>query len=662
MSRLRTKGKSTIVWLLMGLLILGLGGFGVTNFTGGSSSIGSVGDVEISDQQYTRTMQRQMQDFAARTGRNLTAAEAQSFGLQQAAVAELFATAALEDEANRLGISVGDDAVGKQLLQVQAFRGMDGKFSRDVYNDTLRREGMRPAEFEHDLRMDIARTILERAAVGGVKAPATMTDLTVNWLLETRDIRWTELTAADLPVAVVEPDQPTLEAWHQANADRFTAPEVRKIDFVWLTPEMLESSVEVDEQALRDLYQSRIDEFQQPERRMVERLVFPSSEAAAEARKRLDAGEVDFEQLAAERGLTLNDIDLGEVSQADLGAAGDAVFALTQPGIAGPADTPLGSALFSMNAILEPVNVTFEQASPDLRVEAALDRARRTIDDQSRDFADQLAGGATLQELADQTPMEFGQIDWSADIEPGPGSIGTYPAFREHAESVTETDFPEIFELGDGGIFALELKEIVAPHLIPFAEVRDRVAEDWVQNETHRQLLALADERRMKTATPETEDEAAAAEAPATETPATGAAVGPAAGGHPVANAPEAAPAETPATTQTAPQGNEAKNVARGGLVRGAPQDLVNQAFEIAAPGDVEVVDTEGRVFLVTLEKVTAATTDGADAQIVRQGVESRLSDAMRQDLLNYYTRAIQTDRKATINQTAIDAVNARVQ
>lgn len=659
MSRLRNKGKSTIVWLLMGLLILGLGGFGVTNFSGGTSSIGSVGQVEISDQQYARTMQRQMQDFAARTGRNLTAAEAQSFGLQQAAVAELFASAALEDEANRLGISVGDDAVGQQLLQVQAFRGMDGKFSREVYNDTLRREGLRPDAFEHDLRMDIARSILERAAAGGVKASATMTGLTVGWLLETRDIRWTELTAADLPVPVTTPDEPTLEAWHQANADRFTAPEVRKINYVWLTPEMLESSVQVDEQALRDLYQQRIDEFQQPERRMVEQLVFPSLEAATEARKRLDAGEVDFEKLAAERGLTLNDIDLGEVTKADLGAAGEAVFALEQPGVAGPAETPLGAALFSMNAILDPVNVTFEQASPDLRVEAALDRARRTIDEQSRDFADQLAGGATLEELAEQTSMEFGQIDWSADVEPGPESIGTYPAFREHAASVTETDFPEVFELGDGGVFALELKEIVPPHLIPFAEVRDRVAEDWVQNETHRQLLALADERRMKAAAPEAAEDKTPAVTPGAVAAATS--VGPAAG-HPVPNASSVAtPAETAAPVP-APEGQEAKNVARGGMVRGAPQDLVNQAFEIAAPGEVEVVDTEGRVFLVTLEKITPAATDGAEAQIVKQGVESRLSDAMRQDMLNYYTRAIQTDRKATINQTAIDAVNARVQ
>ena len=49
MSSLRTKGKSTIVWILMGLLLLGLGGFGVTSFTGGSSEIGAVGEVQIVD-------------------------------------------------------------------------------------------------------------------------------------------------------------------------------------------------------------------------------------------------------------------------------------------------------------------------------------------------------------------------------------------------------------------------------------------------------------------------------------------------------------------------------------------------------------------------------------------------------------------------------------
>ena len=33
-SKLRSHGKKTVFWILMGMLILGLGGFGVTNFGG----------------------------------------------------------------------------------------------------------------------------------------------------------------------------------------------------------------------------------------------------------------------------------------------------------------------------------------------------------------------------------------------------------------------------------------------------------------------------------------------------------------------------------------------------------------------------------------------------------------------------------------------------
>jgi peptidyl-prolyl cis-trans isomerase D len=93
--------------------------------------------------------------------------------------------------------------------------------------------------------------------------------------------------------------------------------------------------------------------------------------------------------------------------------------------------------------------------------------------------------------------MKLGQIDWDASAEAEPGeSIDAYPEFRQRAAAVTEADFPELFELEDGGVFALRLDKIEPPALIPFAEVRDRVAEDWLQNETHRQLLALAEERR----------------------------------------------------------------------------------------------------------------------------------------------------------------------
>ena len=54
MANLRTKGKSTIVWVLMGMLVLGLGGFGVTNFGGGQTEVGRVGDTTITASDYAR--------------------------------------------------------------------------------------------------------------------------------------------------------------------------------------------------------------------------------------------------------------------------------------------------------------------------------------------------------------------------------------------------------------------------------------------------------------------------------------------------------------------------------------------------------------------------------------------------------------------------------
>ncbi|WP_134678870.1 peptidylprolyl isomerase [Paracoccus ravus] len=643
---MRGKGKSTIVWLLMGMLVLGLGGFGVTNFAAGTGDIGSVGEVDISSRDYARALRGETQDFAARTGRQLTAAEAKSIGLDQAALSRLVLGATLEDEAMRLGVSVGDKAVLDQISEAEAFKGLDGKFDRARYADTLNREGIREAEFEHDLRMDQARLILQRAALAGVTAPEAVTERSLGWLLETRDIHWQELTAADLSEPVADPDEATLEAWHKANADRFTSPEIRQITYAWLTPEMIEKTVEVDEQALRDLYDQRKEEYQQPERRMVERLVFPTKEAAEAAKSRLEQGEVTFEQLAAERGLTLADLDLGEVAREELGAAGEAVFALDQPGVAGPVATDLGPALFSMNAILEPVNVPFEEAREDLRVEAAVDRARRQIDEQSSSISDLMAGGATLEDLVKETRMELGQIGWTGANESAPGSIVAYPEFRQRAAEVSQTDFPEVYEFEDGGIFALRLDRVDPPALIPFDEVRDRVLEDWRQNETKRRLLALADERKLAVET--------AAEPPQNPIPAATA---------PVAQAVGAA---SPAVTATAPEapakGQAVTGLERGGFIDGAPQELVSHAFEIKAAGDAEVVEAGDRVFLIALDAIHAAKLEGPEIGMMRDGIANRISDSMRQDVFDYFTRALQAQSGVSLNQTAIDAVNTQMQ
>ena len=76
-----------------------------------------------------------------------------------------------------------------------------------------------------------------------------------------------------------------------------------------------------------------------------------------------------FETLVQDRGLSLTDIDLGDVSKIDLAEAGDAVFALTEPGVVGPLTSTLGPALFRMNAILPAQNITLAEVRDTLKAE-----------------------------------------------------------------------------------------------------------------------------------------------------------------------------------------------------------------------------------------------------------------------------------------------------
>lgn len=646
MSSLRTKGKSTIVWILMGMLLLGLGGFGVTSFSGGSTEVGAVGETEIDAQTYGRALQNQMNQFSAQTGQRMTIEQARGIGLVQAVQAQLFTRAALEEEARKMGVSVGDQNVAQVITQDPSFQGPGG-FNRAAYTETLRRQGMTEERYETNVRAEVGSLIVQGGVMTGVSAPAAQVDLGAGWLLERRDISWQELTAADLSAPITPADEATLEAWHQANADRFTAPEIRKISYVWLTPEMLADTVELDEAALREIYESKLDEYVQPERRLVGRLVFESAEAAQAAKTRLDAGEVSFEGLSQERGLTLADTELGEVSATDLGAAGEAVFAAEDNGVVGPVDSDLGPALFAVNAILDPINVSFEEALPDLRAEAAADRARRLIADRAPEIEDQLAGGSTLEDVAKETDMELGQIDWSAQSAPTPGEIGGYEAFRDHAAAVTDSDYPELFELDDGGVFALRLDEVVPPALIPFADVREAVAADWAGAETHRQLVALGDEMKLQAVSetmPQVVVPAAdpAAAATATETDATT----------------ELAPPEAPAALATT--WRVETGLLRDGWLEEAPPGLIAEAFRLKE-GETEVLDDGGRVALIRVDRVEPAALDSDVAGEVKTTLAQKLDTSLSADLFDYYSRAVQTESGVTLNQAAIAAVESQM-
>ena len=126
----------------MGLLILGLGGFGATSLTGTVRTVGTVGDKYISVDDYARALQEELRALEAQTGQSLPFVQAQAFGIDRMVLSRLSTTRSMDAENERLGISIGDENLRQELMNIPSFQGLDGSFDRDAYSFAIDQAGM----------------------------------------------------------------------------------------------------------------------------------------------------------------------------------------------------------------------------------------------------------------------------------------------------------------------------------------------------------------------------------------------------------------------------------------------------------------------------------------------------------------------------------------
>ncbi|WP_299370048.1 peptidylprolyl isomerase [uncultured Tateyamaria sp.] len=602
--------SKTAVWILLGLLILALGGFGATNLSGTIRTIGQVGDKHIDIQDYARTLQQEIQAVSQQTGSQLTFARAQAIGLDQAVLSQMVRARALDHEAEQMGLSVGDATLRDEILNIPSFRGLDGSFDRDAYRFALEQSGTSEAQFETQLREEVARSLLQGAIMSGVTMPDTYARTLVSFLGETRDFTWVSLSEADLTEPLPTPTDDMLRAYYEANLGDYQLPETKRITYASLLPDMILDTVEVAEDTLRAEYEARADLYNTPERRLVERLVYLDAEAADRAAAQLEVGGTTFEALVQDRGLSLGDVDLGDVTRLELDAAGEAVFNASVGDVVGPLPSSLGPALFRVNAVLPAQRTTFEEAQPQLRQDLALDAARRQVAFQAEEFDNLLAGGATLEELDAETDMQLGTIDWYPAVG---DDIAAYDDFRSAARDLTDNDFPEIITLDDGGIVAMRLEETLPPRPAPFENVADAVRTNWSAEQTQERLTAQV----------------------ATVLPALEA-------GDSFASQALDSIVET--------------DQDRSAFIQGTPPIFMQTVFEME-PGEVRVVDGFGAVMIVRLDGINDIEND-AEAQEETAALSREIGQLVAAELFNLFGEDVVLRAGPQINQQALDAVH----
>ncbi|MDE0530951.1 MAG: SurA N-terminal domain-containing protein [Albidovulum sp.] len=612
----RSKSANLLVYVLVGLLVLGLAGFGIGNFTSTVQSIGSVGDEEITVQEYAQVLQGEINRFQARTGQVPSLFEIQQFGLDQVALRGVVLNASLDNEANRIGVSVGDKTVVEELRQSDRFKGTDGAFDVSAYEFALERLGLTAGEYDDIIREEKTRLLLQQAAGGSLQVPDAYTETLMSYFLEKRTFEWADMAVESVMSQVSEVSDAEVKAFYDEHEANFTVPETKQITYAWLTPDMIADQASVSDSEVRDLFEEKSSIYVVPERRIVERLVFSSRSAAEAALSRIESGAIDFEGLIQEKGLTPEDVNLGTVEREELALeGGEVVFALTEPGIAGPAESKFGPALFNVLAVLNAQATEFESVRAELEAELALENARLDIADSLEDIEDRLAAGATLEELAAETDMQLASIDFNSDSE---GEIAEFFEFRQVAEAVDASDFPELSELDNGGVFAIRLDGVLPPRLKPLSEVRSEAETEAFREKARKLAIETAENF-------ESELE----------------------GGKSFA--------DLDLTT------NVVEEAQRTFFEPGVPFGLVAEIFKLES-GESAVFEHGSGVALARLETIHAYDLDSAEALDTKEGLEAQAGRELGLNAFHIYADAIRFDAGMSLDQAIIDAVHAQLQ
>lgn len=608
------KGMTAFAWIMLGAIVFGLGGYGVTNFGGGLSSIGTVGNQEIAIQDYSRALQQELDAYRAQFGNDLTAEQALQMGVDTQVQQRLVINAALDDFDGKIGLSIGDKALRQAIAATSAFQGPGGKFDKTTYAMVLQQNGLTETDYEAKMRKDLAHQMLQQALGGNITAPAEFVDAISAYAGERRGFTLLKIGTEALTAPVPAPTDAELHSYYDAHKADFTDPEAKVLTFAALTPATLADKMTVTDAQVQQAYDKSKAQFENPATAHLLRLVYPDEAAAQAARAELDAGKKTFDQLVADRGLTPAAIDLGEVGQDGLPkAAGEAIFALKAPGVVGPLMSELGPALYQVVALTPAKTTSFAEAKAQIAETLRQQAAAQKISTEVEGINDKLAGGATLEDLAKETDMQIGHMDYVAGDT---GGMAAYPEFRAAADKVKQGDYPSLIQLSDGGVVALQLDKIRPAALIPFDKVADKVKAAWTTEATAKALKARA-------------DAIAAAVKSGTDIASFG--------------KPEAI-----------------EPVLRSGYLDGTPKALLDDVFKLKAPGDLATAEQGGAAWIARLDKIVPADPASPDAVKLRAQLAARAAQGISSDGFDMFATALVANTKVSLDRSAIAAVNAQ--
>ena len=504
---IRERIMGVVGWFILGLLVIAFAFFGLNSYlqTDAVNYAAVVNGEEISPGQHQRSYELLRSRMEEQLGQAFDPGMLDDGMLKATALQQLINQTLTLQAADSEGFSASNEQVAARISAIEAFRE-DGVFSKEKYERVLGYQGIRPAEFEHNLKQDIINSQFS----SGISATAAVPEQSLSqaFVLEgqQRRFKYLLLPLSTFSSSVTVTDE-EIATYYEAHGDAFMTAERVRAQYLELDVATLDPGIEVDEQALQALYDEQASKFVTPEERHARHILIRLSPDADDAAitaalekaygvvSRLDAGE-EFGALAKE----LSDDPGSAASGGDLGFFGrgimapefeNAVYEL-QPGeLSKPVKSPFGFH------VIELVDIRPEEATPlaevrDELTDQLLSSERGDLFYEKSETLSNIAFEQpdTLQGAADELGLEIKDAGWvTANDGTGVAAHDSVRAALFSEDVLDNGNNSAAIEIGADHVVVLRVVERKEAARQPLDAVREQISQ-LINDEEARTLAA----------------------------------------------------------------------------------------------------------------------------------------------------------------------------
>jgi peptidyl-prolyl cis-trans isomerase D len=431
---LRELGNKKIVRLIFAIfLIIPFGLFGIDFYFKspvGGDTVASVGNQRIGALEFDNALRQQADVYRQQFRGNFDASLMDNPEVKRSVLDRLVNDRLLAVGADRAGIRLPDRQLAERIASETYFQ-VDGKFSKDRYEQIAKSQGLTAIGLDERLRQDYRHQQFRNSIAETAFVPKATVDGFIRLSEQTREVSVVNFAPEPYLAKVkVTPEQ--VKAYYEGHAAEFTTPERARVEYVEFSLDSLAAKAEAAPEDVKHAYEDGLprNQWGTPEERKASHILIalkpdaPEAERkAAEAKAQAIADQVrrnpkSFADVAkkesADPGSAVNGGDLGFFPRgAMVKPFEDAAYGAKKDEIVGPVRSDFGFHVIRVTEVKAAKVKSLAEATPEIEATLKKQAASRKFAESAEAFSNLVYEQSTsLKPAADTLKLTVQQSPW----------------------------------------------------------------------------------------------------------------------------------------------------------------------------------------------------------------------------------------------------------